>query len=203
MSDRYKFTFDENSTTVLKMYEVERNKSKLQKITGSTFELETGLNDLGLESVLSVSQTKLKKGYAETSVFTDQDGDGIYTESLEIEVATSAIKAKNLDKHKFEFNELGEVSLDLKLSKGKWKVDRLDDDESLVKVSLNGVDYVLKTEQERNEVEFELFRDDNQDGIWTKVAEGEAGSQYLDPTTGTVELIGLATYLDASASIIG
>ncbi len=203
MSDRYKFTFDENSTTVLKMYEVERNKSKLQKITGSTFELETGLNDLGLESVLSVSQTKLKNGYAETSVFTDQDGDGIYTESLEIEVATSAIKAKNLDKHKFEFNELGEVSLDLKLSKGKWKVDRLDDDESLVKVSLNGVDYVLKTEQERNEVEFELFRDDNQDGIWTKVAEGEAGSQYLDPTTGTVELIGLATYLDASASIIG
>ena len=39
MSDQYKFTFDATNTSILKMFEVERNKIKLQKTAGSTFDL--------------------------------------------------------------------------------------------------------------------------------------------------------------------
>jgi len=70
-------------------------------------------------------------------------------------------------------------------------------------VTLDGVDYVVKTEQERHGVEFELFRDDNQDGVWTRIAEGEVGADSLDAATGTVDLVGLQTWLDASVAIVG
>lgn len=136
----------------------------LQKTAGSTFEVETGTNDQNVEAVVAVTQTKLSKGYVETSIFSDQDGNGLFKEVFEIDVATSSIFNSNLEKHKFTFDESGNVTRDLELSKGKWKVDRVDLDEDFAQVTLDGVNYV-KTEQERNGVEFELFRDDNQDGI--------------------------------------
>lgn len=203
MSDQYKFTFDATNTSILKMFEVERNKIKLQKTTGSTFEAETGINDQNVEGVVAVTQTKLSKGYVETSIFSDQDGNGLFQEAFEIDVATSSVLNSKLEKHQFTFDESGNVTLDLELSKGKWKVDRIDLDEDFAQVTLDGVNYVVKTEQERNGVEFELFRDDNQDGIWTKIAEGEASSEYLDPVNGSIDLVGIQNYLDASIGIIG
>lgn len=203
MSDQYKFQFDAANTSVLKMFEVERNKSKLQKTAGSTFEIETGTNDMGVTGVVSVTQTKMSKGYAETSVFVDQDGNGIFEEAFEIEVATGLVPARKLEMHKFTLDVAGNVTADYELRKGAWKLDRIDLDESYAQVSLDGVEYIVKTEQDRSGVEFELFRDDNLDGIWTKIAEGEAGLDYVDPVTGGIDLVGVQSYLETSAAVIG
>ena len=54
---------------------------------------------------------------------------------------------------------------------------------------------MLKTEQEHNGLEFEVFRNDNADQVWTRVAEGES-------TIG-IDLVGLLPYLEASNGIIG
>jgi hypothetical protein len=203
MSDLYKFQFDVNNTSVLQMWEVERYKTKLQKTLGSTFEVETGLNDSGLTGVLSVTQSKLSKGFAKTSVFEDQDGDGLFQQAFEIQVATSTATAAQLEKHKFSFDASGQVTADYELSKGIWKLEGIDQDEAFTVVSLDGVDYVVKTEQERDGVEFELFRDDNQDGVWTRIAEGEAGAGFVDASTGTVDLVGVQIYLDAAIGMVG
>ena len=203
MSDLYKFQFDANSTSVLKMFEVERYKTKLQKTFGSAFEVETGVNDLGDTAVVLVIQSKLSKGLAKTSVFEDQDGDGLFQQSFEIEVATSAAAARQLEKHKFSFDESGQVTADYEFSKSRWKLERIDQDEAFSVVTLDGVDYVVKTEQDRHGVEFELFRDDNHDGVWTRIAEGEADAKFLDTVTGTVDLVGVQAYLDASVTIVG
>lgn len=48
-----------------------------------------------------------RKGYAETTVYSDADGDSRFHESLELEVATSA--ARNLDKMRFTFDANGDV----------------------------------------------------------------------------------------------
>lgn len=203
MSDLYKFQFDANSTSVLKMFEVERYKTKLQKTVGSAFEVETGVNDLGDTAVILVIQSKLSKGLAKTSVFEDQDGDGLFQQSFEIEVATSAAAARQLEKHKFSFDESGQVTADYEFSKSRWKLERIDQDEAFSVVTLDGADYVVKTEQDRHGVEFELFRDDNHDGVWTRIAEGEADAKFLDTVTGTVDLVGVQAYLDASVTIVG
>ena len=194
MSDVYKFQFDASATTVLQMLEVERHKTKLQKISGSSFDVETGVNDLGVTAVVSVTQTKLSKGFAKTAVLEDQDGDGLFQSSLEIEVATAAATSRQLEKHKFSFDASGQITADHEFSKGRWKLDRIDHDEAFTVVTLDGVDYVVKTEQERHGVEFELFRDDNQDGVWTRIAEGEVGADALDAATGTVDLVGPVSY---------
>lgn len=203
MSDLYKFQFNADTTSVLQMFEVERYKTKLQKTAGSSFDIETGLNDLGITAVVSVTQSKLSKGFAKMAVFEDQDGDGLFQSSFEIEVATSAVAARQLEKHQFSFDALGQITADYEFSKGRWKLDRIDHDEAFTVVTLDGVDYVVKTEQDRHGIEFELFRDDNQDGVWTRIAEGEADAGFVDAATGTVDLVGVQTYLDASAAIIG
>lgn len=203
MSDQYKFTFNADNTAVTRMYEVKGRKLKLKNEKFSTFDVEVGVNDQGLTAVTSVTQNKLSKGFSETSVFTDQDGNGIFQESFEIEVATGGVRASNLEKHKFSFDLSGNVTADYELKKGKWKLDRIDYDEEYTSVNLDGADYILKTEQERSGVEFELFRDDNSDGVWTKIAEGEARSEFLDPTTGTVDLVGVQEYLAAADALVG
>lgn len=202
MSDQYTFTFDETNTSVLQMFEVERAKTKLQKIAGKTFQVEIGTNDLGIDGVVSVTQSKLNKGYAETSIFSDQDGNSVFQQVFEIEVATSAVISTKLETHKFTFDGLGNITSDLEFSKGKWKVDKIGIDEDYTQVNIDGVNYVLKTEQDLSGVEFELFRDDNLDGIWTKIAEGEANTEYLDPVTGSIDLVGIQSYLEASIVIV-
>ncbi len=203
MSDRYKFQFDATDATVLTKLEVERNKSKAQKITGSTFELTSGLNDLGATAVVSVTETRLSKGFVETSLFVDQDGNGLFEKSFEIEVTTGAAAARNLEMHRFSFDVSGRVTADYELKKSSWKLDRIDLGESFSQASLDEVGYVVKTEHSRDGIEFELFRDDNLDGVWTQVAEGHVGLGGLDPATGSIDLIGIQSYLEASAAVIG
>lgn len=202
MTDKYKFQFNAKKTSVLKKFEVEGRKLEQEKISGIKFDVDVGINARGQKSVVSVTETKIKKGIAEISVLGDRDGDGLFQEQLEIDVVTRSASKSGLEKHKFTFNKSGKITSDKELVKGKWKVDRIERDEKFTKVKFGGVDYVVKTEKDGKEFEFELFRDNNKDGVWTKVAEGEAINSYLNSKTGTLNLVGIQDYLDLSSGVV-
>jgi hypothetical protein len=199
----YKFSFNGDNTGVLSMSEVSGNKTKLQKISGSTFDVEVGVNDLSVTDVLSVTRTKLSKGFTETTVYTDVDGDGNFEQAFEMEVAGAGVKTSKLEKLKFTVDaNTGDVLGVQELKRGKWVNDRIEADESFEQIDLDGVNYIVKSEQDGNGVEFELFRDDNADGIWTQVAEGEASGDFLT-LDGSVDLVGVKDYLLVSETIVG
>lgn len=201
-NDLYKFVFSADATEVLRMYEIEGGRTKLEKTRGSSFEVETDFNQQGDTVVMSVTKSTLKKGILEAETYSDADGDGLFVKSFEIEVATSGARRDKLERHKFTFDTNGEVVQDLELKKGRWKLDRIDDDEMFQTIDLDGTTYVVKSETDHKEVEFEIFRDDNADGIWTLVAKGESRDLHVDMTTGALDIIGLQPYLDSS-NLIG
>ena len=53
---------------------------------------------------------------------------------------------------------------------------------------------------ERDGVEFEIFRDDNNDGIWAQIAEGEAGMEMLQ-ADGTLDVSLLIPMLPADTGV--
>lgn len=197
MSSRHAFSsfqFNAAQTDVISLTEVDgrKFKSKTENISNSSFALKT---DAG--AVVEVTRTELSRsGFLETTVYSDADKNGQFTESFELEVATASVAPRHLEQYQFDLGVNGTVSAQYELKRGQWKLDRLDRDESLQQVSLDGKNYVLKTEQEGAGVEFTLYRDDNNDGIWTEIASGE--SKGL-----TVDLVGVQSYLAAADAIIG
>ena len=197
-NEYYTFTFSQG--TVASMTEVDGRKTKVKSIANSEFSLE--LNAAG--AVTDVVRTELsRKGYAETTVYSDADGDSRFHEGLELEVATSA--ARNLDKMRFTFDANGDVLTAQEQKVGKngavlWKNERIDANEDYSRIIIDGDTYVVKTETERNGMEFSLYRDDNQDGVWTQIAEGEShGNTALN----IVELVGMAGGLAVADALVG
>lgn len=197
-NEYYTFTFANG--TVTGMTEIEGRKNKAQFIGNSDFDVIT--NSTG--AVTAVTRTELsRKGYAETTVYSDADGDGRFTESLELEVATGT--ARNLEKMRFTFDANGEVVGAQEQKAGRngtvvWKNERIEANEDYSTVTIDGDTYLVKTETERNGVEFTLYRDDNQDGVWTEIAEGEVNG---NAAVNVVELVGLAGGLSAADAVIG
>ncbi|MDD2544828.1 MAG: hypothetical protein PHI55_00925 [Burkholderiaceae bacterium] len=188
----YTFQFNATQTGVTRLTEVEGRKSQTENIGNSRFDLKT---DAG--AVVEVTRTELsRKGFLETTVYRDADKNGQFNESFAFEVATSQVALRNLEQYQFDLGANGTVTAQYELQRGQWKLDRLDRDETLQQVSLNGKNYVLKTEQEGAGVEFTLYRDDNKDGIWTEIAEGESNSLSVD-------LVGIQGYLAAADALIG
>lgn len=211
MSGFKKFTFDEALQNVLAMYEVKGTKQKAEKITGKTFDVES-TEDL---DVLSVTSTKSTSTVVETSIYLDSNGDDFFTEAFDLDVLKT-VSVKNAEKHKF-FGVDGQLYGDdlagetvttvQELGKKGWKIDSIDLDESIQTISLDDQTYVLKTETSLNgDIEFDLFRDGDADGLWTKVAEGEASAEYLSVQGGLdIILLGIVDggLLAAADSIIG
>lgn len=197
--DSYQFQFDASLSHVLQMFEVDGRKTKTEKITGNTFEIGTGANG----AMAQVVRTEVsRKGSTETSIYSDANGDQRFEKTFEIEVAGTSARA--LEQHRFTFDSAGNVTAEQeRKSNGSWKNERIDADEHFSKVHLDGVNYLVKTETERDGVEFELFRDDNGDGIWTQMAEGESTGLHLDGATGTIDLVGIQTYLAGADAIVG
>lgn len=197
-NEYYTFTFANG--TVTGMTEIDGRKSKAQFIGNSDFDVIT--NAAG--AVTAVTRTELsRKGYAETTVYSDADGDGRFTEALELEVATAT--ARNLEKMRFTFDANGEVvgAQEQKIGRNGtvvWKNERIDANEDYSTVTIDGDTYLVKTETERNGVEFTLYRDDNQDGVWTEIAEGEVNG---NAAVNVVELVGLTGGLSAADAVIG
>ncbi|MDD2544888.1 MAG: hypothetical protein PHI55_01225 [Burkholderiaceae bacterium] len=194
------YTFSFANGTVTGMTETDGRKSKTSFIGNSDFSVKT--NAAG--AVTEVTRTELsRKGYAETTVYSDADGDGRFTESLELEVATATVRS--LEKMRFTFGANGDVVGAQEQTIGRngavvWKNERIDANEGYSRATIDGDTYLVKTETERNSVEFTLYRDDNQDGIWTEIAEGEVNG---NSAINVVALVGLSGGLSAAETLVG
>lgn len=197
--DMFQFEFAVDADGVLsvaKMFEVENDGLEVKRINRSTFEIEQ--DELG--NVTGVIQSKASRGEIDYTSYSDDDGDGVFTLDWELEVATSARKA---EKHKFEFDESGNVVKEMELKGKKWKTDRIDEDESYQKIDIDGVSYVVKMETNKTHLEFEIMRDDNGDGVYAKVMEGEGNLDKFIDENGGFDLATVQDYLAVTDSIIG
>ena len=186
MSEMKKFTFDAFNN-VKAMYEVKGARTKLESTRGTTFETEMGTYDNGLNGVVEITATKLGRGKTEISVYADQDGDGRFLEAFEIDVMNSS--GYRVENYKFDLSGDTVVAA-WELERRGWKVDRMDDNEDYSLVTVGEETFVLKTESEWNSTEFDIFVDRDNDGLWTKIADGESKGAYLT-IDGQVDLVGL------------
>lgn len=194
--DMYKFTFNETNDGVLQMFEVDHGRLKAERLSIAD-EFEVNLN-VGGDAVEEVARTTTKSRSVESEFFTDTDGDGYFQKMLEVEVRTSDVR---LEQHKFTFDG-DTVTEHFEMKKrGRFVRDRIDDDESYERVTIGDREYVLGIERDDDEVEFELFRDDNADDIWSQIASGEVAEGLL--IDGEVDLASVAAYLAAADAIVG
>ena len=203
--DQYKFTFGTDAsgtpTTVARMYEVDHGRLKAERIgRNDSFSVEV---DPATGQVVEVEQTRLGRYKDERTVFSDADGDGYFTKVFEIETVNSLGTSRGqFEKHKFTFDAVtGEVTADLELTRGRWRADRIDANEDYqIVTDAAGNELIVKSEYERDGVEFEIFRDDNNDGIWAQIAEGEAGMEMLQ-ADGTLDVSLLIPMLPADTGV--
>lgn len=198
----YTFTFSADLTTVEGMNRVVGSSTRAVNITGSTFETIVGTNDLGVQAVVSVEQTRADTRASDARIYSDTDGDGNYAETFDIHVAAAA--AMRLPQHQFTFASDATVLTDQVLHRGQWRSETIDSNEVLQRLTLGGETYVVRTEQESSgEYHFEIFRDDNGDGTWTGIARGESSGTYIDTATGALSLVGVQDYLSVADGIVG
>jgi hypothetical protein len=160
--------------------------------------------------------TKVETNYrdVETEVLRETDQPDTYVKVLEVDVSSS-VSARDAETYKFVLADTSfaegdlmtgteDVTAALELGRRGWREDRLDSNEDF-DVALVGDDiYIVKTETQRNgDLEFKLFRDDDGDGLWTEIAEGEAG-QAFQTFAGGLDLNSIydAGILDTAAGII-
>lgn len=192
--DLYQFALNASGTSVVAMSEIEGARIKPESIRGWTFDIERGADG----AIDAIERSRSQRGVTKVERYDDADGDGRFEESFSSEVLTTSSAASRADKARFIFEADGDVLSMQALSKGRWKTERLDADEHLEQITLDGVTYVVKVELEDNGAEWKFYRDDNADGIWTEVAEVES-SQAQD----LVELVGLSDLLALTAAVVG
>jgi len=182
LEDTYRFSFDAN-WLVTSMVEIDDGVEKVKDLTGRTFTVTTGVNDLQQTDAVEVIQTRVKRGVSETTVFEDQDGDDIYTQAFELEIYGADARPNKVEEYQFTFDTNGDVTGYSKLKKGVWVAKSIDANESFETLDLSGTTVVAKTEVEGTEVEIEFFWEDPANaGVWREVAEAEmqVGSTYYD-----------------------
>lgn len=205
-SHNYTFTFDSTLNTVQSLSRVEGTTSKALDISTSTFQVSAGLNDKGVQAALNVLQTSNDGNFSTTHLYNDTDGDGQYVETFGIHVVNNA--ATQLRQQTFTFNTDGTIA-PAPLSqnmKGHHNGDNAPPQNGvLTKTVLDGVTYVTKTDAAPNAsgYHFDVFRDDNADGVFTQIADGLSAGTNIDVATATVDLVGIQTYLAAASNIVG
>lgn len=205
----FTFTFSSDSQTVQSMSQVRSTATQAIDITGSTFQTTVGVNDLGATAVTAVAQTQVKTNETETRIYKDMDGDGQYSNAFGIDVvtvtptSTSTTTALTPRSHQFTFNTDGTVATDSFQHRGTWTADAITTNEVYSHVTLNGDSYVVKTTSGTAGYCFEIFQDDNADGVWSEIAHGQSAGDNIDTATGTVNLVGIQSYLAAADAVIG
>lgn len=150
---------------------------------------------------LDVIKTETHRDSVETSIFADSNNNGVFQEVFEIEVLTNTV-SRGLENHSFKLTdgstatggsvlESDLIASHLELSRRGWKLDNMDANEDLAVVEVDGTYFIVKSEVERSgEIEFSLFIDEDDDGLWTEVAEGQTRGDYLD-SAGQIDLVGM------------
>ena len=193
--DFYQFQFDASLSRVLQLVEVDGRKTKIEKTTGNTFDIDTNASG----AVTQVVRTEVsRQGTTEVSIYSDANGDQRFDKTFEIEVAGAS--ARQLEQHRFTFDNAGNVTAEMeRKGNGTWKTERIDANEHFSQVQLDGVNYLVKTEQERDGIEA-WDRD-----LRTRLAEGRllAVDSLIDSATGTIDLVGIQAYLASADTIVG
>jgi len=187
VEDTYLFSFDAN-WAVTQMIKIDEGVQKVKDLTGSTFTVETGLNDLQQTDAVEVTRTRTKRGVEETTVYSDQDGDDVYTQVLEVEIYGADARPNKIEQYQFTFDANDNVTGYSRLKKGEWVVKNIDANESFETITVGTDVFVAKTEVDGTEVEIEFFQDVDGDNIWLEVAEAEmtTSSPYYDAVLGEV-----------------
>lgn len=201
-TDNYTFTFSSDLSTVQSMSEVENTRSKAIDLTTSTFKTTVGINDKNVQAVLSVEQTNSDSNVVSTRIYSDKDGDGQYVKNFDIQVAKVA--DARLFQQKFTVNADGTVTADT-TALNNHHGDALAQTAVLTKTALDNVAYITQTQAvgTAGDYRFDVFRDDNNDGVWTEIAHGQTSAVNIDATTGAINLVGLQSYLTNASAIIG
>ena len=200
----YQFDIDVNGV-VTAVYEVENGRIEAERI---------GWNETWSFDGLDVTQTETKFGKVETSVYTDVNQDGVFQKDFEVEVLTGT-NQRTLETYKFSLADGSAATGDfviegdvitgmMELGRRGWKVDRIDANETLQVVEVNGDSLILKTKTQWNgELDFSVFRDDDNDGLWTEIADGETFDAFVT-LDGAVDLVGIvdAGFLQAADALI-
>lgn len=200
----YQFDIDANGV-VTAVYEVENGRIEAERI---------GWNETWSFDGLDVTQTETKFGKVETSVYTDVNQDGVFQKDFEVEVLTGT-NQRTLETYKFSLADGSAATGDfviegdvitgmMELGRRGWKVDRIDANETLQVVEVNGDSLILKTKTQWNgELDFSVFRDDDNDGLWTEIADGETFDAFVT-LDGAVDLAGIvdAGFLQAADALI-
>lgn len=199
-TENYKFDINANQV-VTAMFEVKNGRVKAERIDRNE---SVSVDSQGVFSSITgqnVVKTETKFGNVETRVFTDANGDGLFQESFDITVVTGA-NPKMLETFQFSLAN-GATATDANVGQGDlitgmmelgrrgWKVDRVDANETLQVVDVEGDAFILKTEMKRNgEIDFNIFQDRDSDGLWTEIADGETHGAFVTPD-GQIDLVGI------------
>ncbi len=187
----YQFDIDVNGV-VTAVYEVEHGRVEAERMDW---------NETWAFDGLDVIQTETKFGKVETTVYTDANQDGVFQKGFELEVLTGE-NLRTLETYKFSLADGSSATGDfaaegdaitgmMELGRRGWKVDRIDVNETLQIVEVGGDNLILKTKTQWNgEIDFSVFRDDDNDGLWTEIADGETLDAYVS-MDGEVDLVGI------------
>lgn len=200
------YQFATNGSSVTAVYQQENGRLQKERMKSNETWSFDGVN---------VTRTKTEFGKVEISTYTDANQDGLFQKSFELDVVTGA-KLSALETFKFTLADGSAASGDevaegdviagaLKLSRGGWKVDRLDANERVDVVEAGADTLILKTETSRTgSIEFSVFRDDDGDALWTEIASGETRTTFVS-LDGEIDLVGIANagLLQAADLVVG
>lgn len=192
--------------TVSAVYEVKNGRIKNERIDW---------NETWSSNGSEVTKVETGFGKVETSVYTDVNLNGIFQKTFELDVVTGQ-NPKSLETFKFLLAgataatgdtvlETDSITGMLELGRRGWKNDYITSNETLEVVSVGTDNLILKTETQRDgALDFCIYRDDDNDGLWTEIAEGKTLDSYVT-LDGKVNLVGLvdAGLLEAAAPVIG
>jgi hypothetical protein len=139
--------------------------SKPIDISDVTYTTVAGTNDRGAQAVITVSETRSDETGTHTSVFSDQDGDGIFARMLDLHLVADGDRSRS-----FTFDSDGKVIGE------DWPAPGADalTNVSYETVLLSGETYVVKTIEQGGLYSFEISRGDEAVGAWHVIATGTA-----------------------------
>lgn len=200
------YKFDISNGIVTGAYEVKYGRVKADRIDQNETYTVDGAN---------VLKTERDFGDVEYSLFSDSDNNGIFQKTFEIDVSTGA-KLRSLETYQFKLADGSALTGNLaaegnvivtmqELGRYGWKIDPIYSNESLQVIEVGADNLILQTQLALNgKIKFSIFRDDDSDGLWTEIAEGETLDEFVT-IDDQIDLVGIidAGYLQAADGVVG
>lgn len=156
----YQFTIQNN--IIINVSEIKNGRIKLEKMDSD----EQWSYDA---TTKQVTKTENEHGRLQTTVYTDADGDGSFSQlnsSYGIPSSTSTLTSTNANNgYKFDIVNQA-ITAVYEVKQGVVRQERVDSDEVF---TIKGTD-IVKTESEHGVIETTTYADSNSDGVYAKVS---------------------------------